>query len=501
MPERSAHSAPEGGKLRDPGRSALPIDSGSPAGVPTSPRDDSVRPVRWVGRSAASLRFRFRSSGLEPCVRITGWLVAAAARHAIGSLADLARVPGSRTAHRDARRTRSLEAGVGVLGALKGAFAKAGQFAAVRHDIVSPASHAALASLRDRVPPIPFEEIRLAVERELGAPLEQLYSCFDPSPIGAASIAQVHRAALPDGTPVAVKVQYPWVEAALPSDLRIVGAALTVWQRVRRRSQGTIDSAVVFREFASGMAEELDFQREAHVAAEIASNLASDDAIVVPRVFPEHSARRVLTMSLHPTLRLDADALSRAGVDRGAVLETLARAYAKQVFVDGLFHADPHPGNLFVIDEARAQTRPRVLFVDFGLSKRLDPALRQGMRQAVYALLQRDTAAFVSRMEDLGMLAPGARPGVEQAVETMMARISQQGGSAGLLGVAGAQVLGLKDEAKNLLQKTPGLQLPNDLLLYAKTLSYLFALGDELAPEVDLLKLSTPYLLRFLAER
>ena len=99
------------------------------------------------------------------------------------------------------------------------------------------------------------------------------------------------------------------------------------------------------------------------------------------------------------------------------------------------------------------------------------------------------------------MFTAGARPGVEQAVQSMMARIAQQGGSKGLLGVAGGQVLGLKDEAKALLQATPGLQLPNDLLLYAKTLSYLFALGDELAPEVDLLKLSTPYLLRFLAER
>jgi ubiquinone biosynthesis protein len=388
-----------------------------------------------------------------------------------------------------------------VLGELKGAFAKAGQFAAVRHDLLSAASHRALESLRDRVPPLPFSQIRSAVERELGAPLEELYSRFDPAPLGAASIAQVHRAALPDGTPVAVKVQYPWLAAALPRDLAILRTALQIWQRLRGPSAVKIDSAAVFREFASGMAEEIDFRREARVAAEIAANLAGDEAIVVPRVFPDHSAQRVLTMSFHPTLRLDAQELSNAGVDRGAVLETLARAYAKQVFVDGLFHADPHPGNLFVIDEARALTKPRVLFVDFGLSKRLDPVLRQGMRQAVYALLQRDAGGFVDRMQELGMFTAGARPGVEQAVKSMMARIAKQGGSKGLLGVASGQVLGLKDEAKALLRATPGLQLPNDLLLYAKTLSYLFALGDELAPEVDLLKLSTPYLLRFLAER
>jgi ubiquinone biosynthesis protein len=203
-------------------------------------------------------------------------------------------------------------------------------------------------------------------------------------------------------------------------------------------------------------------------------------------------------MSAFDTVRL-ADARERLAVEPGAVLQILARAYAKQIFVDGLFHADPHPGNLFVIDEPDARTRPRVLFVDFGLSERLDPTLRRELRKGIHALLQRDLESFVDRMDSMGMIAPGARPGVTQAVGEMFERIQQAGG--GTLGVAGSQVLGLKDEAKALLQKTPGLQLPNDLLLYAKTLSYLFALGEDLDPDVDLIKLSLPYLLRFLAEK
>jgi ubiquinone biosynthesis protein len=181
------------------------------------------------------------------------------------------------------------------------------------------------------------------------------------------------------------------------------------------------------------------------------------------------------------------------------VLEILARAYAKQVFVDGVFHADPHPGNLFVLDEPDAARRPRVLFVDFGLSRRLTKELRGELRRGVYALLSGDPHAFLEGMERMHMIAPGARAGVEGAVTAMFERIRSEASSP--LALGGDRVLALKDEAKLLLETTPGLQLPTDLLLYAKTLSYLFGLGTLLAPEVDLMRLSVPYLLRFLAEK
>jgi len=292
---------------------------------------------------------------------------------------------------------------------------------------------------------------------------------------------------------VAVKVQYPWLESSLRADLAWVHAA----SRFFTRRRGGVDRERLFAEFAAGLREELDFVREARVAAEIAANLAHDPRVVVPRVLSSHSSRRVLTMSYAPAVRVDDRAgLARLGVAPRAVLEILTRAYAKQVFVDGLFHADPHPGNLFVLDEPGAAARPRLLFVDFGLSRRLDPALRREMRLGIYALLQRDEAAFLEGMQRMGMIAPGAREGVARAVGEMFRGIAGRGGP---LGVPAAQVLSLKDEAKRLLQQTPGLQLPNDLLLFAKTLSYLFALGAELDPEVDLMQLSLPYLLQFLA--
>ena len=258
------------------------------------------------------------------------------------------------------------------------------------------------------------------------------------------------------------------------------------------------DREALFDEFREGLLEELDFEREGRAAAEIALNLSDDPQIAVPRILPSHSSQRVLTMSYCDAIPItDAATLDARGVSRSGVLEVLGRAYAKQIFADGLFHADPHPGNLFVVDESEAATRPRILFVDFGLCKRLSPELRANLRKGIYALLQSDLDTFVERMDAMGMIAPGAHDGVREAVGAMFDRIKQSGGA---LGVSGQAILGLKDEAKDLLRSTPGLQLPNDLLLYARTLAYLFALGDDLAPEVDLVTLSTPYLLKFLAE-
>jgi predicted unusual protein kinase regulating ubiquinone biosynthesis (AarF/ABC1/UbiB family) len=393
-----------------------------------------------------------------------------------------------------AAERRALLRMVAALGRLKGPFAKLGQFGAIRFDVLPEEITSALAALRDRVPPLPFERIRAVVESELDTPLERAFAEFDAQPLGAASIAQAHRARLPGGEPVVVKVQYPWLAASLAADLRIARWLLG-WGSARRGSGG---ADVLFREFGEGVREELDFEREARVAAEIAANLADHTSVLVPEVITTHSARRVLTMRHHPAVAInDRAGLARLGVEPRAVLAILAHAYCAQVFSDGLFHADPHPGNLFVVDEPGAAAHPRLLFVDFGLSRRLDPALRRELRQGILALLKRDLPAFLDGMERLGAIAPGHREGVARAVGAMFERVVASGG----LAAGGAQVLSLKDEAVGLLRATPGLRLPVDLLLYAKTLSYVFSLGAELDREVDMMKLCIPSLLRFLAEK
>jgi len=418
------------------------------------------------------------------------WVVSRCA----SSLLSAAGRQGS-TLRREAFRDRAIGRLVATLGTLKGAYVKAGQFASVRHDLLPQSVTRSLARLRDQVPPLPFAEIRAAVESELGAPLSVHFAEFERECMGAASIAQVHRARLHSGEEVAVKVQYPWLTASLGTDLRILRALIYLgfWLTGSKRRPS---NRRFLNEFETSLAEELDFVREAAVATEIASNLGGNAQVRVPTVVASHSTRRVLTMSYWPAVRIDdREALAKLGVSPRAVLEIVTRAYAKQVFVDGLFHADPHPGNLFVLDDENAASRPTVLFIDFGLSRRLDPLLRRELRNAVHALVLRDEGAFTTALDQLGAIAPGAHENVRSAIASMQKELTSRGGA---LGLQGNQVLQLKDIAKSLLQKTDGLQLPVDLLLYAKTLSYVFALGAELDPEVDLMKLSLPYLLEFL---
>jgi ubiquinone biosynthesis protein len=428
-------------------------------------------------RLAGRLHFTLRERGIVQAVALAGL--------AFGALAI--RLAPARE-DRPVRLARRLAR---TFGRLRGPFAKLGQFASLRVDGVAPEVRAALEPLRDRVPPIPFHWIRAEIEAQLGAPLPHLYAAIDPEPLGAASIAQVHAAVLPDGRPVAVKVQYPWLARSLRSDLALVrlGARAAFGRRATE--------APWLAEFAKGLAEELDFVREAEVAREIAANLADEPNVVVPRVVASHSAARVLTMERVPALSLAA--LDAHGVPRRRVLETIVRAYARQIFEHGVFHADPHPGNLFVIDEPEAKHSPRVLFVDFGLAGRLDPALVRELRAGILALLRRDLDAFVAGMTRIGAVAPGAERAVRAAVGSIFARLAGEAG--GPLGFSGSRVLALKDEAKRLLYETPGLTLPTELLLYAKTLSYLFGLARELAPEVDPMPLTVPWLLRFLAVR
>ena len=407
-----------------------------------------------------------------------------------------------REVERRALRARLIARWTSLLANRKGAFAKAGQFASLRLDVLPSDVASALAILRDNVPSIPFEAIQAVIESDLGAPLERCFEKVDREPVGAASIAQAHRARLLDGSEVVVKVQYPWIQSSIRADLRWLRILVVLGLRLRGTKTKLLDWPRFFSEFESSLREELDFRIEARAAAEIAQNLEHDKQVRVPQVIDSHSGQRVLTVYYHPCVNIsDREGLARLGVSPRAILEILARAYAKQIFVDGLFHADPHSGNLFILDEPDAAEHPCVLFVDFGLHRRLSVELRRSLRLGIYALLQRNLDEFIGRMNELDMISESAQPTVRSAVKKMFTQIDEKSDSDSPLAVSGNRVLDLKDEAKILLQKTPGLQLPNDLLLYARTLSYLFALGEELDPEVDLMKISTPYLLRFLAEQ
>jgi ubiquinone biosynthesis protein len=263
-------------------------------------------------------------------------------------------------------------------------FVKFGQMLATRSDLFPDDFLKELGELRSRVPPFAGETARAIVERELGAPVGELFVVFDPEPFAAASIAQVHHASLADGRSVIVKIQRPGIDETVASDLALLRyAARLIDRHVGRLQQYSLPALV--EEFAEMITEELDFAREAANAERFAEANAREPSVWVPPVFGPLSSRRVLTME-HSTGR-EIDALHPADpAERRRLAAELMRLFLVQVFEHGIFHADPHAGNVFILDDGR------LCFHDFGALGALDPRDREQLRQLFLAVIARDPA-------------------------------------------------------------------------------------------------------------
>ena len=279
---------------------------------------------------------------------------------------------------------------------LQGWLVKACQFIGTRADILPQEYIEVLSRLHDRVPPRPFAVIRKHIEAELKQPLEKVFSSFTAEPIAAASLAQVHQATLHDGRRVAVKVQYPDIAALVDLDLRSVGFFVEWLARLEPR----YDFRFILNELRRYIPLELDFVHEGHNAEAVARNFAArgDDALV-PRIYWEYTTPRLLVMEFMEGIKVtEVEALRRAGIDTRAVAQKLTEAYLRQILLDGLFHADPHPGNLLV------QPGPRLVFLDFGLTKDLPPEFPAEMARLTTAIVRQDAAEIVASFRRLGFV-------------------------------------------------------------------------------------------------
>ncbi|WP_322801041.1 ABC1 kinase family protein [Thermoflexus sp.] len=387
---------------------------------------------------------------------------------------------------------------------LGGALIKLGQFLSARVDLLPDFVIEELAQLQDEVPAEPFERIRPVIEAELGEPLEVAFQSFEPEATAGASLGQVHRAWLPDGTPVMVKVQRPGIERLLAADLAALTAVariLSLYPPLRRR----VHLDRLLQEFARTLAMELDYMAEARYAEQFAWNFADDPGIRIPRPFWSHIRRRVLVLEDVAAIKItDLAAMEAAGISRGAVARRLYQTYLRQIFYDGFFHADPHPGNLFVepmeggmpADEGRPF---RLTFVDFGMVGRISPEARRWLREAAIGLGTRDARRIVRAMHALGFLLPGADlEAIAQAVERLLDHI--WGLSMAQLrewSLREAKVLFL--EFRELLLRFP-FQIPQEFLLLGRTLGLLAGLVTRLDPDFNLFTEAEPFARRLLEE-
>ncbi|GGL22912.1 membrane protein [Halarchaeum grantii] len=296
-----------------------------------------------------------------------------------------------------ARRASALRETLDDLGPT---FVKLGQLLSTRPDVLPPTYTRELAELQDRVPPAAWADARAVLEAEVG-PVGEAFDEFDTEAISGASLGQVYTARL-DGERVAVKVRRPGIEAAVEADLRVLEAVLPLATRVASPGQRfTIEN--VAAEFAQTLREEIDYTHERDALETVRANVADDERVVVPASVDSHSGERVLTMEYVDGTRIDdVEALDAMNVDRAALAERLERVYIRMILEDGVFHADPHPGNLAVREDGT------IVFYDFGMTGRLSAERREQLRAFYGAAANDDAEAMADVFVEMGALDPAA---------------------------------------------------------------------------------------------
>lgn len=417
----------------------------------------------------------------------------------------LARIAGrtrSQRMQRFARRFHQLAVDLG------GLMIKVGQFLSSRLDVLPPEITKELEGLQDEVPPVPFPALRTFAETELGCPLERVFAVFEETPLAAASLGQAHRARLrPEFAEeaglkdVVVKVQRPGIEVIVGVDLaalRRVGGWLSHFRLISDRA----DVPALVEEFARTSHEEIDYLHEAANSERFAADFDADARVQVPVPVWEQSTRRVLTLEDVTAIKItDVAGLRAAGIDPVRVAPVFAAVMFDQLFTNGFFHADPHPGNIFVTP-AHHGSGPdpwKLTFIDFGMMGEVTASTRSGLRKLLIAAAARDGKGLVAAIREVGALVPAADSvELERAMTQVFARFGGMG-FAELREVDPREFLNFAVEFGDLVRSLP-FQLPENFLLIIRAMSLTSGVCSSLDPRFNLWDSVEPYAARLLRD-
>lgn len=390
---------------------------------------------------------------------------------------------------------------------------KLGQFLSSRADILPQQALDVLASLQDEVPPAPFSHVVSVIETELGKPVDQIYSVLERKCTAAASLGQVHKGVLAaTGEDVAVKVQRPNIDRLVRSDLSTLKFVIWVINRFVDTSE-FIDLMGFYREFRRTVYEEIDYVTEAANSKRFKEMFKDDPTIYIPDVYDDYTSRRVLTLEWIDGIKInDYDALEAAGVNRLEIAERTVKAYFYQFFSTGFFHADPHPGNIFVLPQeklagqvkAKEQHHPDapektyhtpvVAFVDFGMVGTLSKNLKKAMKDVFLGFVAKDSHSLVGALAGLGFVGQDANMA---AIERGVALMMEQYFGMTLGEVREIDIPDVSREIEDLLYGQP-FYIPAQFAFTGKAIGTLVGVATGLAPEFNFVDVATPYAQQFL---
>jgi len=364
-----------------------------------------------------------------------------------------------------------------------GVLIKLGQFFSTRVDVMPKEYIEELARLQDTVPSVPFAQIKELIEAEFGRPLEQVFAEFNPTPQAAASLAQVHLAKLRSGEKVAVKVQRPDIGNLAYIDLATFAYLMQGVERFTSFGKRA-DIPMIVEEFIRTLGDELDFYREAWNAIRFREMFSDSKIIFIPKVYLEYTTTKVLTLEAIEGYKIsDYESLEKVGIDRHEVASEIVQSYMKQVLDEGFFHADPHPGNLFVV------AGPEITFVDFGMVGEITPIMKLSLREAIISIAKKDPHGFVIAFQKLGFIKNGIdlRP-IERAVQWLF----DQYGSVTTRDINLENLASIEEDMREIIRQQP-ITVPSQFAFLGRALSTLLGLATGLDPKFDFVAATKPY--------
>lgn len=407
-----------------------------------------------------------------------------------------------------------------------GVLIKVGQFLSARVDVLPSVVTDELSGLQDEVPAESFDAIWGVAEAELGATLAEKYIEFDETPLAAASLGQAHIAKIlitkeqaislnfnaksneDDNVvryPVVVKIQRPKIELIIATDLaaiRTVGGWIKRYPPIRKRA----NVPGLITEFTRTLYEEIDYLAEGRNAETFAANFSDDPGILVPKVIWTHTSKRVLTLQDVRGIKItDYDEITAAGINKSDVAAKLLNTYLKQIFEDGFFHADPHPGNLFVRrvhlnDIETTNEHDWILtFIDFGMVGRMRPEIRVGLREMLIGVGLQDASRVVKAYQILGILLPGADVALLEKAEAAMFQRFWGKGMDELTHIKMDEIHEFAYEFRDILFNMP-FQLPQDLIFLGRAVGILSGMCTGLDPQINVFEHLSPFTQKIIKE-